>query len=193
MRVTRARTSRSAAPACAPAKPPPRMTTWGQLAPSFAGTVGRRVRKGSGRTMGRTPCAAERRSVRGWSPVGSLSACGRGEHRGEGLGTVPDPPRAGAEIVGRGRGAGSGPFEVPADGTHSARPGPRTGRGGATRTTWKAIPDGGRARTDRSARPVTGRSRSAPTAPADHHGDELLMTNRGRLCENACAQRANGV
>src|SRR5699024_2465775 len=149
MRVTRTRTSRSASTACAPAKPPPRITTWGQLAPSFAGTVGRRVRNGSGRTMGRTPCAAERRSGRGWWPGGSRSACGRGEHLGEGLGTAPDPSRAGAEIVGRGRGAESGPFEVPADGTHSAPPGPRTGRGGATRTTWKAIPDGGWARRSR--------------------------------------------
>src|SRR5699024_1910266 len=144
---------RSASTACAPAKPPPRITTWGQLAPSFAGTVGRRVRNGSGRTMGRTPCAAERRSGRGWWPGGSLSACGRGEHLGEGLGTVPDPSRAGAEIVGRGRGAESGPFEVPADGTHSAPSGPRTERGGATRDTRKAIPSGDGARTDRSARP----------------------------------------
>src|SRR5699024_11184920 len=32
--------------ACAPAKPPPRMITCGQLAPSLAGTVGRRLRNG---------------------------------------------------------------------------------------------------------------------------------------------------
>src|SRR5699024_7513959 len=70
-----------------------------------------------------------------------------------GLGTVPDPSRAGAEIVGRGRGAGSGPFEVPADGTHSAQAGPRTERGGATRDPREAGPSGAGARTDRSARP----------------------------------------
>src|SRR5699024_4752125 len=140
-----------------------------------------------------------------------------GRRAGDGAGSVAGA----AEIVGAVPRDGSGPFEVSADGTHSARPGPRTERGGATRTTWKAIPGGGRARTDRSARPrrprpgavgasparssngpagrsrparaVTGRSRSAPTAPPDLHGDELLMTNRGRICENACAQGADGV
>src|SRR5699024_10700860 len=152
------------------------------------------------------------------------SASGRGERLGEGLGTAPGPSRAGAEIVGAGPRDGSGPFEVPADGTHSARPGPRTGRGGATRGTRKAIPSGGgAARTDRPvrvgragsrrgavgasparssngpagrsrpARAVTGRSRSAPTAPPDLHGDELLMTSRGRLGENASGQGPDGV
>src|SRR5699024_11889897 len=89
----------------------------------------------AGRRAGRCPPAEE----------GSIWA--------NGLGTVPDPSRAGAEIVGRGRGAGSGPFEVPADGTHSAQSGPRTDRGGATRDTRKAIPSGGgAARTDRPVR-----------------------------------------
>ena len=49
---SRTRASRRALTAWAPAKPPPRMITCGQLAPSFAGTVGRRVRNGSGMTMG---------------------------------------------------------------------------------------------------------------------------------------------
>src|SRR5699024_5660998 len=143
MRVTRTRTSRSASTACAPAKPPPRITTWGQLAPSFAGTVGRRVRNGSGRTIGRTPCAAERRSGRGWWPGGSRCAGGRGAHLGGGRGTARDRSRVGGEMVGGGRGAESGPFGVPADGPHSAPSGPRTERGGATRDTRKAIPSGG--------------------------------------------------
>src|SRR5690625_7137889 len=46
IRVTRTRVSRRAVTACAPAKPPPRMITCGQLAPSLAGTVGRRLRNG---------------------------------------------------------------------------------------------------------------------------------------------------
>src|SRR5690625_5346577 len=46
IRVTRTRASRRAVTACAPAKPPPRMITCGQLAPSLAGTVGRRLRNG---------------------------------------------------------------------------------------------------------------------------------------------------
>src|SRR5699024_440599 len=129
-------------------------------------------------------------------PRSSGGAAGREADRSKAPPMVPTRHSRGHGRIGAGRRGPRGKRSPAATGPARTDRPVRAGRAGSRRGADGASParsSNGPAGRSRPARAVTGRSRSAPTAPPDLHGDELLMTSRGRLGENASGQGPDGV